>query len=181
MKLLDVKVIVAGLGLTWLSGCATLAIEGANAAGSEAVIALNIDAAREGDAEAQYKVGSAYCCSIHEGSGLYNTQTAVEWLCRSARQDYAPAMVMIGKIYSGDVIDGIQLSRRLLQGVAGTSENIPVALAWLRLAEDRGEKDALEQADGALEKLSEEERARMDEVYAQGLAAPCDWNDVIEA
>lgn len=164
-----------------LSGCSTLAIEGAQATKAEAIIALNIDEARAGDAEAQYKVGQAHCCSIHEGSGIYNTKTAVAWLCQAARQDYAPAMVMLGKIYSGDVIDGVRLSRRVIQGVAGSSTDIPVALTWFQLAMDRGELDASDQAAGLWDDLSAAEKDRTRAIYAQGLNAPCDWEDVIES
>ncbi len=165
--------------LATVSGCASLAVEGAQATKSEAIIALNIDEARAGDPEAQYKVGRAHCCSVHEGSGIYNTQTAVAWLCQSARQGYAPAMVMLGKIYSGDVIDGVRLSRRVIQGVAGTSTDIPVALTWFQLAMDRGETDAGDQAAGLWDDLSDAEKDRTRAVYALGLNAPCDWDDVI--
>ena len=167
------------LAAAFLSGCAGTAIEGARVAGSKVVISQNIDAARAGDAEAQYKVGNAYCCSIHEGTGLYNTPTSVEWLCSAARQDYAPAMLKLGKIYSGDVIDGVRLQRRVLQGVAGTSTNLPVALAWLELADERGESGAADLAEEIREDLSEAEQSSASELYGEGLDAPCQWDEVI--
>ncbi len=162
------------------AGCASVAVEGAQAAKSEVVISRNIDEAKAGDAEAQYKVGNAYCCSVHEGSGLYNTKTSVDWLCRSAKQDYAPAMVKLGKIYSGDVIDGVRLSRRVAQGLAGSSTNLPVAWAWLQLAADRGEDDAEKRASGVWDDLNEDDQAHARQIYEQDLSAPCAWGDVIE-
>ncbi len=174
--------VLIGAGLAALSaaGCASIAVEGAQATKSEVIISRNIDEAREGDAEAQYKVGNAYCCSVHEGSGLYNTKTSVEWLCRSAKQDYAPAMLKLGKIYSGDVIDGVRLSRRVAQGLAGTSENMLVAWAWLQLAADREEGDAAKRAKKIWDTFDEAEQATAKGIYDEGLNAPCDWSDVIE-
>ncbi len=171
--------LATGLASMLAAGCVAVAVEGAQATKSEVVISRNMEAAEAGEAEAQFKVGEAYCCSVHEGSGLYNTKTSVEWLCRSARQDYAPAMFKLGKIYSGDVIDGVRVSRRVAQGVAGTSENLPVAWAWLQLAADRDEEDAAKRASKVWDKLNEAERAEAQEIYKKGVSAPCDWNEVI--
>ncbi len=161
-----------------VSGCAAVAVEGAQATKSEVIISRNLKEAKAGDAEAQYKVGNAYCCSVHEGSGLYNTKTSVEWLCRAAEQDYAPAMLKLGKIYSGDVIDGVRVSRRVAQGIAGTSKNLPVAWAWLQLAADRGEDNAAERASKIWEKLNETDQALAKQAYEQALDAPCEWAEV---
>ncbi len=170
-----------GSAAVLLTGCAALVVEGAQGTKSEVVILANAKKAEAGDAEAQYKLGVAYCCSLHEGSGIYNTRRSVEWLCKSARQGYSPAMLMLGKIYSGDVIDGVRLSRRVLQGLAGTSTNIPVALAWFQLAKDRGEEDADSQSEGLADDLSDADKALVQKYYAQGLNAPCEWSDVIGA
>lgn len=171
--------LIAGAASLVASGCASVAIEGANVAKDEVVISKNIEEARAGVAEAQYKVGDAYCCSIHEGSGLYNTKTSVDWLCRSAKQDYAPAMLKLGKIYSGDVIDGVRVSRRVAQKLAGTSKNLPVAWAWLQLAADREEGNAAERASKVWEKLDEAERAEAQQTYEKELSASCQWGEVI--
>ena len=173
------KSLLTGFTAMLMTGCAVIGIEGAQAVRSEVIIADNIDDARAGDAEAQYKVGEAYCCSIHEGSGVYNTRTSVDWLCKAARQDYSSAMLMLGKIYSGDVIDGVRLTRRVAQGIAGTSTNIPVALAWFKLAKERGEDDADDQSEGLWEGLTDADNALVSEYYSQGLNAPCEWRDVI--
>ncbi len=171
--------LLAGAASLITAGCVAVAVEGAQATKSEVIISKNIEEAKAGDAEAQYKVGNAYCCSVHEGSGLYNTKTSVEWLCRSAKQDYAPAMLQLGKIYSGDVVDGVRLTRRVAQGIAGTSTNLPVAWAWLRLAADREEEDAAERAQKIWDKLDEDGRAAAQQIYDKGLDASCRWDAVI--
>lgn len=176
LRLIVVMFLGFGLG-----GCATAAIEGAQVTKSEIIIAQNIDAARAGNPRAQFLVGEAYCCSLHEGSGLYNTQTSVEWLCKAARQSYAPAMFKLGKIYSGDTIDGVRLARRVAAGVAGTSTNLPVAAVWLRLAEMNGESDATDRLADVWEDMSTDDRAAAQQIFNDGLNAPCVWNEVITA
>ncbi len=169
----------AGATSIALAGCASVAVEGAHLTKSEVVISKNIEEAEAGVAEAQYKVGNAYCCSVNEGKGLYNTKTSVEWLCRSAKQNYAPAMLKLGKIYSGDVIDGVRVSRRVAQGIAGTSTNLPVAWAWLQMAADQEEDGAAARASKIWEKLDEAERSLAQEIYDKTLDAPCEWTAVI--
>lgn len=166
------------LSIIALSGCVSAAIEGGHAVRSEVIIRENIDAANAGNAEAQYKVGNAYCCSVHEGSGIYNTQTSVQWLCKSARQGYAPAMTKLGKIYSGDVIDGIRLARRVAQGAAGTSTHMPTAVTWLQLAKAQGDADAGELAQELWADMDAAQRSQTNQLLQYGLNAPCEWNQV---
>lgn len=54
--------------------------------------------ANEGDVEAMYRLGEAYCCGF---GGLLNTKTALEWFCKAARKDHAQAQLEISKIHSG--------------------------------------------------------------------------------
>lgn len=171
--------VIAGAAAV-LGGCATAAIETAQAAKSEVIIQANLEEAGAGDAEAQYKVGKAFCCSLHEGSGLYNTERAVHWLCESARQDYTPAMYELGKIYSGDTVDGIRLARRLAAGVAGSSTNLPVAAAWLQFAKDRGDAEAADMLPDLWSDMSEDDLAAARSIVERGMSeAPCRWGDVI--
>lgn len=166
-----------GFGLL-CAGCVAVGVEGVNISKDEVVYQRNIDEAEAGDPVAQYKVGDALCCSVNEGSGFYNTKEAVAWLCRSARQEHAPAMFKVGKILSGDVIDGIRLTRRLVQGVAGNSTNLPVAYGWLRAAEANGVEDAMERADEVWEDMSDEERMAAIEVQRSPLPEACTWEEV---
>ena len=173
-----VPAILALISLT-ASGCVTAALEGANITKDKVTIDNNIDKANKGDPEAQYKVGDAYCCSVHEGKGFYNTRLAVRWLCTSARNGYAPAMYKIGKIYSGDVIDGVRLGRRLVQGVAGTSENPPVAYVWLALAKKYGIKEADKRSKEVWVDMTDREREETRRLIKDAVNVPCNWEAVI--
>ncbi len=175
------RVFVVLLSVFVISGCAAVAIEGGQAAKSEVVIAQNIKAAENGDPKAQFSVGEAYCCSLNEGSGLFNTRTSVEWLCKAARQNYAPAMFKLGKIYSGDTIDGIRLARRAAAGIAGTSTNFPVAAAWLRMAEANGERAAGARLADVWKDMSAADRAAAQRLFENGLGNQCLWNEVISS
>lgn len=170
----------AFLILVGVPGCAAVAVEGARATASEVIIANNIGAARGGEAEAQYKVGAAHCCSLNEGSAIYNTQKSVDWLCKSAKQGYPRAMVKLGKILSGDVIDGPRVVARASFGVFGKeSTNLPVAAAWLLQADDAGADDAKAIADALLEDAPEADQEEARRLHAMGLDAPCEWAEVI--
>ena len=163
-----------------LSGCAAVVGEGAHVAKNKVIYNNNITKAQRGDPVAQFKIGESLCCSVDEKDHtFYSTRKAVGWLCASAVQGHVPAMYKIGKIYSGDVIDGVKLARRLAQGVAGTSENHPVAYAWLAQAEARGEKDAKPLADKLWGGMKSAQQAETRKLVDEGLRAPCRWEDAI--
>ena len=44
-------------------------------------------AAERGDAEAQYRLGQAYCC----GKGYYSTAEALKWWCKATAQGHEQA------------------------------------------------------------------------------------------
>ncbi|MBT6403062.1 MAG: hypothetical protein HOK11_01415 [Rhodospirillaceae bacterium] len=161
-----------------LSGCAGVALEGANIARDKVIVSQNRDAARAGDAEAQYKVGKALCCSVNEGEGFYNTPVAVSWLCRAAAQNYAPAANMLGKIYSGDVVSGVRVLRRVAQKFAGTSIEQSVAYSWFRRAERQGVADAKKTATAIWSDLTDEERASASSMVTGQKPIPCEWSEV---
>ncbi len=171
-----------GVSVLVLSGCAAVVGESAHLTKNKVTINNNIDKAERGDQVAQFKVGNAYCCSVDEKDRtFYSTRKAVGWLCASAAQGYAPAMYKIGKIYSGDVTDGIRLARRLAQGIAGNSENHPVAYAWLVQAAVRGEEeeDAKARASKLWAKMPPTEQAETRMLVNAGLQATCRWEDAI--
>jgi hypothetical protein len=162
------------------TGCVSAGIEGANIAKDKATISNNLEMAQKGDAVAQFKVGDAYCCSVGESeSGFYNTRVSVDWLCASAAQGYGPAMYKIGQIYSGHVTEGVRLARRVAQGVAGTSENHPVAYAWLAQAQGHGVLDAAKRAQEVWADMSAGERNQATRLLNAGLAATCRWEDAV--
>jgi len=79
-----------------VAGCGSLA---PGAEGREVRAHWMADAQR-GAAEAQYRVGSSYCC----GRGItHNTQRAVAWLCRAAVQGHRDAEFELANIYAGRI------------------------------------------------------------------------------
>ncbi len=153
--------------------------EGGNIAKDKLTIRNNIVKARRGDPVAQFKVGDAYCCAVNEGNGFYDTRVAVGWLCASASHGYGPAMFKLGKIYSGDVVDGVRLGRRLAQLIAGTSENMSVAYAWLAQAKAHGVAEASNPADKVWKDMSQSERSAARRLVQDGLRATCRWENAI--
>lgn len=172
---------VAGLlALLGLAGCVGAVAEGANIAKDKATVSANYDAALAGNAEAQYKVGDALCCSINEGEGFYDTPRAVAWLCRAAEQNYGPAAAKLGDIYVGDVISGVRMARRIGQKLVGSSTNLEVAYAWYSRAGALGVADAQKSAAALWPKLSAAQQANAQALASGAKPLPCDWVTVIK-
>ena len=171
--------VLACLVLLGVSGCAAPILEGANITRDKVIIDDNIDAANAGNAEAQFKVGDALCCSLDDDeAGFYDTQKSVAWLCKSAAGGYAPAELKLGKIYSGDRVEGVRLMRRAAQAVAGSEENRPVAYAWMSLAWAHNVEDAESHAKSLWSDLTPEQRDAAKTMVEKGPPFPCEWNDV---
>jgi TPR repeat protein len=161
-----------------LAGCAGAAMEGANIAKDEVVYENNIEAARAGDAEAQYRVGDALCCSLGDRKGFYDTRAATDWLCRAAAQGHAPASLKLGRIYSGHVVEGVRVMRRVAERVSGRPENLPVSYAWLKVAAGQGSLDAEADAQTVWSDMAEAEQARAQTLMSSGQPLPCRWDEV---
>jgi len=168
---------IVALFSVFCGGCATVGIETANISKDKIVYNKNIEAARNGDPVAQYKVGDALCCSINEKTVFYDTPKAVSWLCLSARQGHGPAMLKVGRILSGDVVDGVRLARRVAHSVAGKSTNLPVAYGWLRAAEGHGVPEARDRADALWSEMSDQERGASEEFQSSALPKACTWEE----
>ena len=181
MSLLRRTAVVLGtFGLLAFAGCAGVATEGANIAKDKVVASNNLAAAQAGNAEAQYKVGKAMCCSLNEGGqGFYDTPQSVGWLCKAAAQNHGQAALKLGEIYSGDVVSGVRVLRRVAQKVAGSSTERAVAYAWMRRAETLGAKDAQKSASDLWADLAATERAEASAMVTGRKSLLCDWRDVI--
>ena len=163
-----------------LPGCAAVVVEGANIAKDQVVYANNIDAARNGNAEAQYSVGNSLCCALNEtDDGFYNTPRAVDWLCRAAAQNHGPAAFRLGEIYSGDTVSGLRMMREVATTVAGNTTNGPVAYAWMNRAASLGVRDAVKERDDIWKKLSADERVTAQSLASGSTPLRCRWNEVI--
>jgi hypothetical protein len=127
-----------------LSACIGIAVESSRAVHSEVVRSQNIEAALAGNAEAQYKIGSAYCCSPNgQLEGYYDNQQATEFLCMAAMQGHGLAALKLGKIHSGDLYDGVRLLKRARTAISGNIEtDLTVATYWLTQARLAGIDEA---------------------------------------
>lgn len=96
----------------------------AKPAGSLAYIYPLYEAAERGEMAAQYLLAHAYLT----GSGVTaNYKTAILWLCKSASQEYLPAIIRCGDIYSnGDY------------GIPQTPENKLEGYKWWYKAAELG-------------------------------------------
>lgn len=170
---------IAGvLGLSLLAGCAGAAVEGANITRDKLIASNNLAAAQAGDAEAQYRVGDALCCSVNEGEGFYDTPKAVGWLCRAAGQNHGRAAYRLGRIYAGDVIDGARVLRRVAQRAAGSSVDRAVAYGWMRRAEILGVGDARGAGTDLWARLNMAERSKAEAIVLGRAPLPCTWDEV---
>lgn len=178
MRLLHTFVLGCALGL---AGCIGAALEGANMTKDEVVRANNKEAARAGDVEAQYKVGNSYCCAPGDGGAVYDNQKATEWFCRAAYQDHAASQLELGKIYSGDLVDGVRIIRRAATMVAGAGKdrtNRSLSLMWFELAAQNGNERAPKEATRLREDMSEAEISDSAMLLENWKETPCEWDDV---
>lgn len=135
-RLLYFGTIAACVALLVLSGCgATIGLDGT-------VRAYRLDweeAAAEGDKDAQYKLGSSYCC----GRGpTYSTELAIAWLCRAAIQGHVKAQYELANIYANRI--GSASSSR----VVGTdSAELEKAYMWYTMAARYGHQQAFDDRD----------------------------------
>ncbi|MEL6999155.1 MAG: hypothetical protein AAFP68_12910 [Pseudomonadota bacterium] len=144
----------------------------------KAKVSLNIDEARAGDAEAQYAVGDALCCSGDAAEGtVYNTTEALTWLCRAAEQGNTDAMVKLGDIFSGDQVDGLRMMRRVLTAVSGTPKNLPAAYYWYTRAEAAGLSEAAEMTKPLDQSMTAADRTQAAH-YLAASTTPCSWSDL---
>lgn len=163
-----------------ISGCAGVALEGANIAKDKAEAEANMAAAQAGNAEAQYKVGKSLCCAIDEGApSFYNTEQAVAWLCKSAAQNYSPAALKLGDIYSGNTVSGFRVMRRAAEKVAQPRTNPPVAYAWLQRASALGNADAAGPAAKVWQTMAPAQQAQATAISNGKAPLPCEWNKVM--
>lgn len=161
-----------------LSGCAAAAIQGASRAADQASILSNEDAAAQGDAAAQYKMGQAHCCTIAGSMGVLNNQEATHWYCKAAQQNNADAQYELGRIYSGDLVRGVNGPAKIGALLTKQPENKPLALMWLQLAAANGNGDAADKAKDLREDMTPAEIAGALIREKSPQAQPCEWNDV---
>lgn len=161
-----------------LSGCATAAIQGASRAKDNAVIASNEDEAAAGDVAAQMKVGDAHCCTIAGSAGVLNNQKATEWYCKAADQGEPRAFYELGRIYSGDLVRGMNGPAKIGALLTEQRENKPLALMWFNLAMEQGYGDAMAEISDLREDMTGPETQQASLLKKNWRDQPCEWNEV---
>lgn len=90
--------------------------------------------ARHNDAEAMFELGQEDCCGVGAGK---NEERAVTWFCQAARQGYAGAQFILGRMYQES---GLPLvAQSIYQPVRVRKEN-SAAYAWYKVAAEHGHK-----------------------------------------
>lgn len=112
--------------------------------------------AEAGDAEAQFKVGNAYCCGY---GAVYDNKEATKWMCKAARQGYVPAQKKIGWIYRSD--QGFAAPTDKIR-YASLENNDALAYAWYSIAAKSGDKKANKAREKVAQHLSQ---AQADRAY----------------
>jgi TPR repeat protein len=171
-----IALLCAAAALT--AGCAAAVGEAAYGAKAKATYESNIDAANKGDKVAQFKVGEALCCEVNGRDGAYDTRRSVEYLCKSAAQGYGPAMYKLGRIYTGDTVDGVRLMKRAA-AAAMAPTNPPIAYAWFSNAKAYGEKDAADAAQEEWKEMTPQQQEVAKMQAARGLGATCRWEEAM--
>lgn len=116
--------------------------------------------AQNGDVEAQYKLGSLYCCGEKPD---YHNQEALHWFCAAAKKGQRDAMLEVGKLHEG------------VYNIKGSSipQNDILALAYYKLALERQNHSAKGPIVRLEAKLSEEQRKEADELAKDWPNIPC--------
>lgn len=175
MKFNRIAAIVVVLASTLMAGCVGVAVESAHISSDTLIRNNHTQAALAGDAEAQYKVGTSYCCAPrNDADAFYNNQKATEFLCQAARQNHAKAAYDLGKIHSGNTIDGIRLLRRAATLVRDENlDNEVIAYYWFNQAALNGSAEATE----ALNKLGKKDISQ----WTDPMTTPCTIDEVYGA
>ncbi len=140
----------------------------------------NLRDARHGHKDSQYIVGKSYCCGFDD---MHNTKRAIEWLCQSAKQNYAPAQHLLGEIYTNN-IDGfapgwsVHTSRELDKLGYRGNEHLILGYMWYMLAANWDYENAQEMARDMENELTYADVEKAHNYFQDWQNAPCTWNEV---
>ena len=110
--------------------------------------------------------------------GVLNNQEATHWYCKAAQQNNADAQYELGRIYSGDLVRGVNGPAKIGALLTKQPENKPLALMWLQLAAANGNGDAADKAKSLRDDMTPAEIAAALIREKSPQAQPCEWNDV---
>lgn len=117
--------------------------------------------ALQGDAEAQYKVGTIYCCGERP---RYDTVQALFWWCQAARQNQRDALLDIGKLYE---------NAHKQKGTI-VPRNNTLAFVYYTKAVEHGNDDAVMEYKKLEPNLSPEERDDVVRLLKSWPSVPCE-------
>ena len=160
------------------SGCAAVAMPGATRASDNARILANEEAAAAGDVAAQMKMGDSHCCTIAGSAGVLNNQKATEWYCKAAKAGDPRAKYELGRIYSGDLVRGMNAPAKAAAMLTTQRENKPLALMWFNLAAEAGNRDAGKEAADLSRDMTAAERMQASLRQQDWQNQACEWNAV---
>jgi hypothetical protein len=166
-----------------LDGCFAPLVEGARQ-GMNVVERDRLQAsASAGEAQAQYKLGTTYCCEtgpgIQRSLSVFDNRKATEWLCKAALQDYAPAQYKLAQIYAGRAgASGGMITR--IGGWIDSERPAPsVAWIWASRAAANGIGQAASLRDTLGAGLDHARWREMNEQLAHWRTAPCTWDQAV--
>lgn len=168
------------LGFT-AAGCTSAAITGTTIAVKASQRGKLLPLAQQGDPKAQTDLGLSHCCA---GVG-FSTQTATEWLCKAAHQDYARAQFELGRIYAGGVARTPTPGQMITSSVTA-KKNYGLSTMWYKLAAQNGYQPAKRrlrtvEADIASGKLPNTAETVSSRLIDNWKAQPCTYSQVFGA
>ena len=94
------------------------------------------------------------------------------------RQNEPRAFYELGRIYSGDLVRGINGPAKAAAMLTEQPENKPLALMWFNLAAAAGYEDAADEAEDLREDMTAPEILQANLRQKNWSAQACEWNDV---
>ena len=114
------------------------AVDAAEQAKDEAEFRAYLQAAEQGSAEAQYKLGKRYAT----GDGVeVSASEAVKWYRKAAEQGHAEAQYQMGRWYDGTLVINSNTEMHF-EFCANEDEDDEEALKWYHKAAEQGHQDA---------------------------------------
>lgn len=127
------------------------------------------EAAKEGDVEAMYEMGIAYCCG---SAPFYSNRIGTRWLCRAARAGHTQAMADMGYWWRKE--KGM-FGPGLFDQLSYIPDNA-VAYAWYALAAHYGHEESKTTMYEVEENLSPKDMERAKTYIAHYPDIPCEIN-----
>ena len=169
--------------LLLLGSCAAGVVQGALAVkdmGERHVYQARAD---EGDPQAEFKLGDAWCCTVTKHGGdrrhsIYSNEKATEWLCRAAKQNYGPAQLELARIYAGRPFR-YNVMKQVADRVLGAPTSLTVAFMWADIAQTNKVDGAAQLRTTLVAETPQAAQIEAGQLETKWQRAPCTWEAVI--